>query len=177
MMNLKRIFVIALIMILAMSSAVVMANGESILQHEILIKKEIPIQVQAVDDISSQKNSLHDKVFFRIMKDLCIDDTVVIPAHTVVTAEITQIKKAGLWDKDGVVEVLFSDMNTQDGQVLPVMGKIHRGGNKQNILVKYSIGGIFIKGKPAVIKAGEEMELKLAYDSKIRMQASDKALK
>lgn len=176
-MNLKRIWVIAFIMILAMSSAVVMANGESVLQHEILVKKEISIQVQAVDGISSQKNHLHDKVLFRIMNDLCIDDTVTIPAHTVVTAEITQIKRAALWDKDGVVEVTFSDLSTQEGQVLPVMGKIHRGGNKQNILVKYSLGGIFIKGKPAVIQAGEEVEMQLVDASKFRVQAADKVLK
>ena len=176
-MSLKQICGIALIMMLAMSSAVVMANGESVLQHELLNKKEIPIQVQAVDTISSQKNHLHDKVYFRVMKDVCIDDTVSIPAQTVVTAEITHIKGAALWDKDGEVEVTFSDLSTQEGQVLPVMGKIHRGGNKQNVFVKYSLGGIFIKGKPAVIQAGEAVELQLVAASKFRMQAADKGLK
>ncbi|QJW45625.1 hypothetical protein HA075_07090 [bacterium BFN5] len=177
MMSVKQFCGIALITMLTMSSAVVMANGESVLQHELLDKKEIPIQVQAVDNISSQKNHLHDKVLFRVMKDLCIDDTVSIPAHSVVAAEITQIKRAALWDKDGEVEVTFSDLSTQEGEVLPVMGKIHRGGSKQNILVKYSLGGILIKGKPAVIQAGEVVELQLVDASKFRMQAADKVLK
>lgn len=178
-MKIKSYIVMAILIIVmtAANVAWVSANETSSqveMAQDLLITKGTIIKIQAVDTISSQKNKQNDKVHFKVMEDITIGDVTIVPVNSDVEGIITKVKKAGRWDRDGQIEVEFSDVKTKDGQSIPVVGMLKMRGDKPNFLVKYSLGGMFIKGKAAVIKTGEEVNLQVKEDVMI---ASDKIIK
>lgn len=136
--------------------------------QNLTLPKGTSIKVQAVNDISSQNARQNMKVQFKVVEDILIEDVILIPANTNVEAVVTKVKKAGPWDKDGEIEVAFSEVAAKEGHSFPVTGKLHIKGDKPNILVRYSLGGVLVKGKQAVIKAGTEAKLETKEDVKFR---------
>jgi len=168
-MNLKSYSVLAILIIMmitaSVSSASATETATASMPQELLIAKGTIIKIQAVDTISSKKNKYNEIVHFKVKEDIMVGDDTIVPANTDVEGIITKVKKARSWGRDGQLEVVFSEVKTKDGSSLPVDGGIYLYGDKPNILVKYSLGGVFIKGKEAVIKAGVEVNLQIKADT------------
>lgn len=172
-MRLKAILVSLLVVLMSVSVAFASTNeiGTAV-PHNLTMTKDRIIKVRAVDTISSQKIKQNEKVHFKVIEDIMIDDVVIVPVNTDVEAIITKIKKAGPWDKDGELEVAFSEVKTKDGQSIPVIGMLQLRGDKPQFLIKYSLLGVLVKGKEAVITAGKEVDLKIKEEVVIRVDNS-----
>ncbi|HWR42110.1 hypothetical protein [Sporomusa sp.] len=170
-MNVKSYAVLASLIIVLITASIAFASADQAeavsMPQALLITKGTIIKVQAVDTISSQQKKQNDKVHFKVIEDLTIGDVTIVPANTEVAAIVTKVKKAGPWGRDGQIEVTFSEIKTMEDHALPVTGTLQLLGGKQNFLVKYSLGGIFIKGKEAVIKAGTPVNLKIKEDTQV----------
>lgn len=169
-MNFKAI--LASLLIVMISASVAFASTNEIatvsMPRNLTIAKGTIIKVRAVDTINSQKTKKNEKVHFKVIEDIVIEDIIVVSAGTDVEAVITKIKKAGSWDKDGEIEVAFSEVETKDGHSIPVTGMLQLRGDKPHLLVKYSLFGVMVKGKEAVIRAGAEVGLQIKGDAVIR---------
>jgi hypothetical protein len=141
------------------------------MSHNFVLAQGTPIRVEAIENISSQHHHLHDRVPFKTVTDLWVDDRVMIPAGTVVEAVITKLKRSGAWDQDGELEVTFSSITASDGRILAMTGTLAKRGGKPNFLIRYSLGGVFVKGKAAVIQAGEQAEVQIAADTPVHIAA------
>jgi len=172
-MSFKVIFASLLVVVMSVSVAVASANeiGTTVPRNLTMTKDRI-IKVRAVDTISSQKIKQNEKVHFKVIEDIMIGDVVIVPVNTDVEASITKIKKAGPWDNDGELEVAFSEVKTKDGQPIPVIGMLQLRGDKPQFLIRYSLFGVLVKGKEAVITAGKEVDLKIKEEVMIRMDNS-----
>lgn len=165
----SQIITLLVAVILAISNAAASAEETAVenVLHERVIAKDTIIKVQAVNTISSQNSKQKEKVHFKVSEDITVGDVIIIAANTDVEAVVTKVQKAGPWDKDGQLEIIFSEITTKEGYSIPVTGFLQLRGDKPNVLVKYSLGGIFIKGKEAVIKAGTEAQLRIKEDIRI----------
>lgn len=133
---------------------------------KLVLPKGTIIKVQAVDTISSQTARLRAKFPFRVTEDIKWGDVTFITANTDVEATITKVKKAGPWDRDGEIEISFSEVQMKDSYSLPVTGALCLKGDKPNVLVRYSLLGVLVRGKEAVIKAGTEVKLQTQEEVK-----------
>lgn len=169
-MNFKAILASLLIMMISASVAFASANEIAMVSmpRNLTIAKGTIIKVRAVDTISSQKTKQNEKVHFKVIEDIVIEDIIVISAGTDVEAVITKVKKAGPWDKDGEIEVAFSEVETKDGHSIPVSGMLQLRGDKPPLLVKYSLLGVLVKGKEAVMRTGTKVDLQIKEDYIIR---------
>lgn len=149
----------------------VSANGtdsaSEITQQKICISKGTVIQIQADDAISSQSHQLNNKVNFTVVEDIKVDDIIIVPSGTKVEGIVTKSKRSAVWDKDGHLEVTFSEIHNIADTVIPVTGKLSIQGEKQNILVKYSMMGVLFKGKKALIEKGTKMEVQVSENTYI----------
>lgn len=170
-MNLKVYKIVTGLIIIMIMASVAFASADqpvdASMPKDILIAKDTIIKVQAVNPISSQQNKQNEKVHFKVIEDIPVGDVVIVPANTNVEAIVTKVKKAGSWGRAGLIEVVFSEVKTKNGQSVPVNGILKLQGNKPNVLVKYSLGGVFIKGKEAVAMAGTQVNLQVKEDIKI----------
>ncbi|SMC89951.1 hypothetical protein [Sporomusa malonica] len=169
-MNFKAILASLLVVIMSVSVAFASTNEiATVMPRNLTMAKGMIIKVRAVETISSQKIRQNEKMHFKVIEDIMIGDVVIVPANTDVEASITKIKKAGSWDKDGQLEVAFSEVKTKDGHSIPVTGMLQIRGDKPQFLIRYSLLGVLIKGKEAIIRAGTEVDLKIKEEVVIRL--------
>lgn len=143
------------------------------LTDNILIEKGTNIKVQAADTVRSQESKQNNVVSFKVSEDIKVGDITVIPANTKVEGIVTKVKKSGSWDRDGQLQVTFSEIKTKEAESIPVEGVIYKHGEKPNIFVRYSICGVFIKGKEAVIPGGTEVTLVVKEDTIIHKKVTN----
>lgn len=115
----------------------------------------------ATDDASSQKSKLNDLVHFKTTEQKTLSDGLVIPAQTILTGTITRVEKSGGWGCPGKMDITFTEIPGQAGQKLHFQGVLNVKGKEPNTLVKVSLLGGLSKGKPALIKAGDNFTLTL----------------
>lgn len=140
----------------------------SALMENIVIEKGTNIKVQAVDTVHSRKSKRNNVVLFKVIEDIKAGDITVIPANTEVEGVVTKVRKPGPWDRDGQLEVTFSEIKTKEADSIPVTGALYKNGEKPNVFVRYSICGVFVKGKDAIINSGTEVTLLVKEDTTIR---------
>lgn len=63
--------------------------------------------------------------------------------------------------------ITFSGINIDADHVIPVTGKLSIQGEKQNILVKYSMMSVLFKGKKAFIEKGTKIDVQVLEDTYI----------
>lgn len=162
-MKAKVILIALILMILANLTSVSAAEPLAV-PNSLTLQKGTVIKVQAIETSNSRTIKRNDKVHFRVLESLVMGDVVIIPSNTVVEAVAKKVTKAGPWDRDGEIEVVFSEIKTKEGYVFPVTGSLMLRGDKPNILVRYSLIGFLLRGKEVVIKAGAEVNLQIKED-------------
>ncbi|MBP2638064.1 MAG: hypothetical protein H6Q72_3971 [Firmicutes bacterium] len=168
-----RLFSMVTVFIMSMvTMSVVFASPSDVtpsaLTESIVIEKGANIKVQAVDTVHSRKSKQNDVVLFKVIEDIKVGDITVIPANIEVEGIVTKVKKPGPWDQAGQLEVTFSEIKTKEADSIPVAGVLYKHGKKPNFFVRYSICGVFIKGKDAIINSGTEVTLQVKEDTIIR---------
>jgi len=134
-------------------------NGLSSSGMDWTLAKGTTIPVEAVNSIYSQNCIKGQKVIFKIKKDILSENEVIIPANTIVEGVVTKVKKAGPWGKPGEIDLGFSEIDIKSGPVIPVTGSLVVKRHNANFFVRYSLMGVFIRGKNAEIKKGTEVDL------------------
>ena len=164
-MNFKVVLTGILAMMISASVAFA-STGESTatMPGNLTVAKGTSITVRAADNITSQKSRKNEKVHFKVMNDVMIGNVIIVPADTDVEGIVTKVKKAGPWDRNGELEVAFSEVKAEEGASLPVTGMTQSRGKCPRFLIKYSLLGVLVKGKEAEIKAGKEVTLQVKED-------------
>lgn len=166
-MNFKwnRIGIVIMFALLVLQASVAVAGERAPDLKRVYLQKDTVIKVQAVETVNSIKNKQNETVQFKVKEDVLINDVLVIPAQTVVYGTITKVKKGSAWANPGQIEIAFSEVSTPAGNSVPVRGLLYKCGKKPNFFVQFSLLGVFVKGKEAVIEAGTEVELAVKEDT------------
>lgn len=133
------------------------------------------IRVELLDKINSNTARRGEKVSYRVLEDIKVKNTLIIPRGTRGQLEITKIEEAGKMGKDGDIKIGFPQLETIDGTDLAVA--IQEEAQEENESQKFAIGasvlgtailglpgvvaGYFVEGKEEEIPAGSEMYIQV----------------
>ncbi len=83
-----------------------------------LIPKETLVKVRLLETVNSGENKANDTVPYEVVKDVIVDNKLIIPAGTKGTATVTSVTAAGRLGRDGKLEVEFGRVVALDGTKL-----------------------------------------------------------
>lgn len=133
------------------------------------------IRVELLEKINSNTARRGEKVRYRVLEDIKVKNTLIIPKGSRGELEITEIEEAGKMGKDGDIKIGFPSLETIDGTNLSVA--IREKAQQENESQKFAIGasvlgtailglpgvvaGYFVEGKDEEIPAGSEMYIQV----------------
>ena len=139
------------------------------------------IRVELLEKINSNTASRGEKVSYKVLEDIKVKDTLIIPKGSRGELEITQIEEAGRMGKDGDIKIGFPSLETIDGSDLAVA--IQEEAQEENESQKLAIGasvlgtallglpgvvaGYFVEGKDEEIPAGSEMYIQVTENKEL----------
>jgi hypothetical protein len=139
------------------------------------------IRVQLLDKINSNTARRGEKVAYKVMEDIKVQNTLIIPKGSRGKLEITEIEEAGKMGKDGDIKIGFPQLKTIDCSDLAVA--IQKEAQQENESQKFAIGasvlgtailglpgvvaGYFVEGKDEEIPAGSEMYIQVTESKEL----------
>ncbi len=142
-----------------------------------------PIVVEASQTYNSKNLSEGQTVNVRVKYNVIVNKQTLVAAGALGTANISDLTKPGAFGKAGRMELQMQSVQSVDGQQILLSGTpmIAEGQNKKGLAWGLSIGlflltiiggiaGIFIKGKPAEVKAGTTTNTSVASDAQVEVE-------
>jgi hypothetical protein len=139
------------------------------------------IRVELLEKINSNTARRGEKVSYRVIEDVKVKETLIIPKGSRGELEITQIEEAGRMGKDGDIKIGFPSLKTIAGSELAVA--IREEAQEKNESQKLAIGasvlgtallglpgvvaGYFVEGKEEEIPAGSEMYIQVTENKEL----------
>lgn len=134
------------------------------------IPKGTKIQIELTSELSSKKAKVGDAVPLKVVDNLIINDTIVIPAGTEVTGVVTKARKAGGLGRGGKLEFSITDVKTINNIKIPLnftKGE-HGAGDAGGAAVFAAVsivGGLFMKGKNVIYNPGMKFDAEVTTDT------------
>ena len=138
------------------------------------------------DDVGSKTSQVGDPVSFTVQEDVLVGDVLVLPRGTQGSGVVTEVSRPKSFGRSGKVDVSFDQVFSVDDEAIPtVLGpeakeKLKNGSSGCRCLVPSArwlwddrslVGGLFVKGKDAVLPAGSELYIQTAQLSRRRAGA------
>ncbi len=100
--------------------------------------------VRLPNSISSEHASIGQRINTTLASDLSIGGNIILPMGSVIEGQIVDVKKAGRFNKNGVINIRFTNAITPHGQRIPLSAKIAtedgtgliKGGTTTNAVVE-----------------------------------------
>lgn len=138
----------------------------------VTIPKNTLIKIKLLNTISSTESQLGQIINYKIVEDLIIEDSLVIPAGTTGTMKVESVQEAGSFGRDGKVKLEFSNLYSIDGS--PITVELGEEAGEKNKSLQLAVGvsllgtlilsnpvgiiaGFFVKGKEEDLPAGTEI--------------------
>lgn len=154
-----------------------------------LIEGELPVgqvtmlagtrlNVRLLNDINTAEVKLGQLVEYEVIKDIKIDDYLVIPAGTRGLIKIDKISQAGNFGKDAEISLSLPELFTIDGSKVPVEFSLEETKTYSReaafgigllglIITSHPVGlaiGYFYKGRDINIPRGSELTIEVSKD-------------
>jgi hypothetical protein len=98
-------------------------------------KVELPagtaISVRLSDTVDSESATEGQSVSATVTSDVAVDGKVVVPSGSRVTGRVSEVRPARRFGGQSYVAVTFTEVETPDGDDIPVEGRLEDSGKKQ----------------------------------------------
>jgi len=104
-----------------------MADVSSTLQRpmrEVKLSAGTPIEVEVAYTVNSLDIKPGERISFRVLVPIMIDDVVVIEKDALVTARVTQARRGGHWGKAGKLVWSMEDVVATDNSRVPLVPEV-----------------------------------------------------
>lgn len=135
---------------------------------------EVPLRM--LETINSNNKSLREghRVRLEAAQNVMLGNSVVIPAGSPATAEVTEVRRKGMWGKSGRIEARALNVRVGD-RLIRLSGTFDDKGVTGTAGVVTSIAlvpiaGFFVTGTSANIPAGSGVKAFLDEDLKVAVQ-------
>lgn len=123
----------------------------------------MPITLSFNEAVTPSTTQVGSIVHLSVLRDVLVNDQVVISAGSPATAEVTRSEKPGSIGKPASISLEARSVQAVDGTMVPVTGsKFVEGENKQTstliITILCCVVGLFLKGGDVEIPAGSTMD-------------------
>ena len=137
---------------------------------------EVPLRM--LETVNSNNKSLREgaRIRLEVAQPVMLGGTVVIPSGSVATAEITEVRRKGMWGKSGRIEARVLNVRVGD-RLIRLSGTFDDKGVTGTAGVVTSIAlvplaGFFVTGTSANIPAGSGVKAFLDEDLRIAAPAT-----
>lgn len=148
----------------------------------VTLPKDTLLKIAFMDTFGSRDNKVGDKVHFKAVDNLYVNDVLVLPKGATGIGEIKKIRKPKAFGRDGRVDINFVHIFGIDGTKIPIyVGDLAEQEAKTvagaagvavggMILLGPvgAIGGAFVKGKQVEIPAGTVTVVQTGADTEIQ---------
>jgi len=138
------------------------------LAKEILIKAGTPVQIRLEQSVSSQTATAGQSLRFKVIRDVEVDNIVVIKAGSMVVGEVTFAQKTGSLGKEGKLYIVVRHAVAVDGTKVPLRANLSKEGDEK-VALSWMICP-FIKGSASRIDQGTEAKAFVDYNTKITIE-------
>ena len=128
------------------------------------------------DDVGSKTSQVGDPVSFTVQEDVLVGDVLVLPRGTQGSGVVTEVSRPKSFGRSGKVDVSFDQVFSVDDEAIPtVLGPEAKEKLKMEAAAVGAsaigalalgpiglVGGLFVKGKDAVLPAGSELYIQTA---------------
>ena len=133
-------------------------------------------KVSLNDDVGSKTSQVGDPVSFTVQEDVLVGDVLVLPRGTQGSGVVTEVSRPKSFGRSGKVDVSFDQVFSVDDEAIPtVLGPEAKEKLKMEAAAVGAsaigalalgpiglVGGLFVKGKDAVLPAGSELYIQTA---------------
>ncbi|HEY8495444.1 MAG TPA: hypothetical protein VIK98_00195 [Limnochordales bacterium] len=145
--------------------------------RQVTVPKETLVKIHLLTEINSGTSRVGQKVRYRVVEDVMIDDRVVIPAGAEGEGEITSVQSAGRFGQAGRVEVNWGTVPAIDGTRVQLNVSTRAAQQNQELAVAASmagvillgpvglVGGLFVQGQEHVVPVGAQFYVEVARET------------
>jgi hypothetical protein len=150
---------------------------------EVKVSDGTEVEVELQQTVSGQELKVGDVVDFSVVHPVQVNGYTIINKGAPARARITTAKKAGYWGKAGKLEWAMQDVETVDGNRMPVRFTRRTVGDSKGgtVAVAAVATTVFLgplgllwglkKGKPAIIAAGNRYPVFVHGDTTVKASA------
>jgi hypothetical protein len=69
------------------------------------ISAKVPVEIESLQEVSSQKVKKGQLIPFKVVLPVKVDGMTMIEAGTIVSGEVTMVRRAGIFMKDGAIDL------------------------------------------------------------------------
>ncbi len=136
----------------------------------VTLKSGTPVFLVFTDSVNSESVTEGQSVPLRVLRDVTAGDTVVIRSGARASARVTGVRKKQGWGTPGALEVYVSDVETVDGQLIPLSARQEAEGENKGstaavtgivlgvLCLPSALWGFAIKGDEGRIPPGAEVK-------------------
>ncbi len=149
--------------------------------NKVKSEKNQLIRVELLESITSETASRGEKIPYRVLEDIKVENTLIIPKGSKGELEVTEIEEAGKMGRDGDLKIGFPKLQTIDGT--PIRVAIREEAQEENESQKLAIGasilgtallglpgvvaGFFVEGKEKEIPAGSNLFIQITESKEL----------
>ncbi len=168
------------------SDAIPTTTNVEAVDTKVKIPDATTVEIELVNNISSEEVKEGDFVQFKVVKDVEINGVVAIKKDASARGRIVMAKKAGRWGKQGKVDWAMNDVISIDGKTVPVrFTQAARGESKGNTVAVAAVATTVLlgpigllwglkKGKPAIIPAGNRYTVYVDGEASVNINGATK---
>lgn len=132
------------------------------------VPEETLVKVRLLTEINSSRNDVGDRIAYRVVEDVKIDDRVVIPAGAQGEGRVTSVQRAGRFGQAGRVGINWGNATTFDMSEVKLAVSERAAEENQELAVAASVaglvllgpiglaGGFLVQGRDHVVTVGTE---------------------
>lgn len=145
----------------------------AVLAEKLTLKVGTPVLLRVEKSIVSKTAQVGDSVDLIVIRDVKIDDKIVISSGTLARGEISSVDREGAIGKPGQISITVKSVTAVDGQDVLLRASVTREGkNKQTTAILVGVllcilGLFLIKGGGATVSAGSEIKAYVDFDIEI----------
>jgi len=128
----------------------------------------------SIENSTTSEATLNSIVNFRVIRDVTVDDKVVVKAGSVATGTISEVNSTGAVGKPGKVAVKLNSVQAVDGQTVYISGSIDKEGENKVVLTVIlgllCLPLLLLNGGDANIPAGTEVRAYVEQDYQIAVE-------
>ena len=146
----------------------------------VYIPEDTIIEIELTKTISSKTLKVGDVLPFVTVKNLIINDVIVIPRNAKVKAVVTRARKSGVFGRGGRLEFSIVSVKTMNGIEIPLEYRQQdKAGNDDGAVALAAlvtvVGGVFMRGKNVVISEGTRIETRVTADTDLETTVANLA--
>ena len=168
-------YIRALLIVTIVEVAMIIPLNNLYAEGIVKLKVGTPILVTLAETVSSENKSLGDSVVFEVVRDVVVNDIVVVRSGANARGEVLAITKQGYVGQEGKLTISINEVEAVDGQRVRLRATSQKQGEGKmgsTLALSVVICPLFLlkKGLEAEIPAGSEFKVFVDYEADIEVE-------